>query len=83
MIQVTMNDFTANIHEYLENIDNQDIQIVREGKKPIILAVPTAQEEKDWFDKWIETAGPFDFSDPSELKRFKAERLRAKYESLD
>ena len=81
MIQVTMNDFAANLTEYIENVRNQKIVITKEdGEK---LAVLTVHEEKGWFENWIETAGEFDFSNPVEFKRFKTERLKAKYESLD
>jgi len=81
MTQVTLNDFAANLSEYVENVKNQRITIIKDDGEE--LAVLTIPEEKGWFDRWIETAGTFDFSDPSEFKRFKSERLWAKYESLD
>jgi len=80
MIQVTINDFAENIYEYLENIDNQDIQIVREGKKTIIL---TVSEKKTPSQRLRDIVGPINLSDDFDYKKAEQERLWEKYESLD
>ena len=81
MISVTAKEFTANIHEFLDNVDNQDIRIVREGKKPIILTVP--KEGQSPAQQLRDVVGPIDLPDDFDHKKAEQERLWEKYESLD
>jgi prevent-host-death family protein len=78
MIQVTVEEFKANLHEYIEN--REFVRIVSKGERDLFL-VPAS--EKDWFDEWMDKEGPFDFSKDSEVERFKEGRVMAKYESIN
>ena len=84
MISVTAKEFTANIHEFLDNVDNQDIQIVREGKKPIILTVPKEEAKQDKKISWAEKySGIISMPGDFDEKEFEMNRLWKKYEGLD
>ena len=80
MISVTSEEFAAKIHEYLENVDNQDIEIVREGKRPIILSVPKdkmkQESDKTWVDKY---SGIVSLPDNFDEKEFEMNRLWENY----
>ena len=84
MISVTAKEFTANIHEFLDNVDNQDIRIVREGKKPIILTVTKEEARQEKKVSWAEKySGIISVPDDFDEKDFEMNRLWEKYESLD
>ena len=79
MIQVALNDFAENVYEYIESLNDGDITLTKDGKDVAVVAV-VPEREKSWVEKY---SGIISLPDDFDLKEFKHERLREKYESLN
>jgi len=77
MIQVTATDFKANLGKYLSLVACEEIHITKNGADIAVLVAPKAKP--NWVD---DLAGIIPGAD-IDIKKYKAERLAAKYESLD
>jgi len=77
MIQVTATDFKANLGKYLSLVGREEIHITKNGTDIAVLVAPKVKH--NWVD---DLTGIIPGAD-TDIKKFKAERLAAKYESLD
>lgn len=80
MIQITATDFKANLGKYLALAENEDIVISKNGKSIVKLS----GIKQDKVKKIESLFGIIPWNgDDIDIKKFKAERLMKKYESLD
>jgi len=80
MIQITATDFKANLGKYLALAEREDIVITKSGKSVVKLSGVKQDKVKDM--ESLFGIIPWNGED-IDLKQVKAERLMAKYESLD
>ena len=80
MIQITATDFKANLGKYLALAEHEDIVITKSGKSVVKLSGIKQDKVKDM--ESLFGIIPWNGED-IDLKQVKAERLMAKYESLD
>ena len=76
MIQITATDFKANFGKYLSLVGREEIHITKNGTDIAVLVAPKAKQS--WVD---DITGVIPAAD-IDTKKFKAERLAKKYESL-
>lgn len=79
MIQITATDLKANLGKYLSLAGREEIRITKNGRDIAVLSAP--KEKQSWVDELVGIAPPLE--DDFDIKKFKAERLAKKYESLD
>ena len=77
MLQITATDFKVNLGKYLSLVGREDIHITKNGREIAVLSAP--KEKSSWVD---ELTGIIPNAD-IDTKKFKAERVAQKYESLD
>jgi len=80
VIQITATDFKANLGKYLALAEREDIVITKSGKSVVKLSGVKQDKVKDM--ESLFGIIPWNGED-IDLKQVKAERLMAKYESLD
>ncbi|MCL2350216.1 MAG: hypothetical protein FWC67_01925 [Defluviitaleaceae bacterium] len=83
MIQLTVEEFAANLHEYLDNAEEQEIKIIRKGKNAVKLFVLDEPKSPSFVEELLNIAGPLDLPEDFNLKEFKMQRLLEKHENLD
>ena len=79
MLQVTATDFKTNLGKYLTLVGRENIHITKNGRDIAILSAP--KEAHSWVDDMIGVIP--NLGDDFDLKKFKAERLAKKHESID
>jgi len=80
MIQITATDLKANLGKYLALAVSEEIHITKNGTDIAVLTAP--KSKSSWVDELIGMIPNLDLDDIDE-KKFKAERLAKKYESLN
>jgi len=80
MIQITATDFKTNLGKYLVLAEHEDILITKSGKGIVKLVGVKPDKVKGIESLFgiVPSTG-----EATDIKAFKAERLTAKYESLD
>ena len=77
MIQITATDFKANLGKYFLLASREDIHITKNGTDIAVLTAPKPKSN------WVDDLTGIIPGTVDDIKRFKAERLAKKYESLD
>jgi prevent-host-death family protein len=77
MLQITATDFKSNLGKYLSLVKREEIHITKNGEDIAILVAP--KPKTSWVDAIIGIVP----DDGSDIKQLKADRLAAKYESVD
>ena len=77
MIQVTATDFKTNLGKYLALVSREEIHVTKNGKDVAVLIAPAAKHS------WVDNLSGIIHGAAVDPKKFKAERLARKYESLD
>jgi prevent-host-death family protein len=78
---VTATEFKSNIGKYLTLVMKEDIFITKNGKS--VAKLTSAKQDKAAVMESLFGVVPQGDSEDISIKRFKAERLARKYESLD
>ena len=80
MIKTTVDNVESNLDRYLNLVSSQDIHITKNGK---VIAILTKPKEEYSIDKLVGIISNSDIDANFDRKKFEAERLWKKYESLD
>ena len=80
MIQITATDFKANLGKYLALAEREDIVITKSGKS--VAKLSSVKQDKVNDIESLFGIIPWNGED-IDIKKFKAERLAKKYESID
>jgi len=80
-MQTTATDFKTNLGKYLLLAHREDISITKNGTEIAVLTAPKAKS--GWVNEIVGIISEEELARNFDHKKFKAERLINKYESLD